>query len=92
VGELLPVLGGLLLGGLVFHLRPPGLRLPWLLAGAVVVGVLASWINGELEISPTFILVDVPLALVGAAIGGYVHDRVAASRSPEPGGRSTRLP
>jgi hypothetical protein len=76
VGELLPVLGGLLLGGLVFHLRGRGHRLPWVIVCAVIVGASASWVNGELEISVSFLAVDAPLALIGIAVGGYVHDRV----------------
>ena len=76
MGELLPVLGGLLLGGLVFHLRGRGHRLPWVIVSAVIVGALASWVYGELEISVSFLAVDVPLALLGILVAGYVHDRV----------------
>jgi hypothetical protein len=66
VGELLPILGGVIVGVGVTRLRPRGQRWPWLLAGGIVAGVLAAWVNGELEASVGFVIVDVPLATLSA--------------------------
>ncbi len=66
MGELLPILGGVIVGVGVTRLRPRGHRWPWLVAGGIVVGVVAAWVSGELAESLGFLLVDVPLATVVA--------------------------
>jgi hypothetical protein len=68
IGELLPVLGGVILGVVVRTRRPPGRRWPWNAAGSVIVGFLAALVNGELAESWAFLLVDIPAAAVGAMI------------------------
>jgi hypothetical protein len=47
-------------GALVFSARPPGRRIAWVLSGSIVVGALAAFASGELELSAGFLLIDVP--------------------------------
>jgi hypothetical protein len=77
VGELLPVLGGLLVGALLFQVRGPGRRLRPALVCAVLIGAATSWVNGELDLSVSFLGVDIPTASLGIAIGGRLRDRAA---------------
>jgi hypothetical protein len=74
MGELLPVVAGLILGLVVAGAQPQGDRLRWLLPASVVVGLLASLVSGELELSPAFLLIDIPLALIGMAAGVWLRD------------------
>ncbi len=80
MGELLPILGGVIVGVGVVRLRPTGRRRTWLLAGAVVAGVLAAWVNGELAASLGFLVVDVPLATLSAIAAGRLAELPAPAR------------
>lgn len=78
MGELLPIASGLVCG-LVLGLVRPGLRLPVGAALAVALGVLATILTGESEISWAFVLIDIPIvafsALVGLALARYARHR-----------------
>jgi hypothetical protein len=68
VEEIFPVGSGVVLGLVVAYLISGRLR-GWVLAvGAVAIGVTASWISGELEVSWLYILVDVAQALIAGAL------------------------
>ena len=68
MNELLPIAGGLLGGVLIARLRP-SLMLPAGVALAVVLGVVATVVSGELAISWAFLLVDVGGTGVAIATG-----------------------
>jgi hypothetical protein len=68
VQELVPIAFGLILGGALGFVRP-SIRLVVGAASAVVLGVLASAVTGELERSWGFVLIDIPLVAVSAAAG-----------------------
>jgi hypothetical protein len=85
MGELLPVIGGGALGLALGHVQPPGARWPWLTCGSIVVGALASWVNGELSVSASFLLLDVPAAAVSAIVVLRLPALTRATRSERPG-------
>jgi hypothetical protein len=87
LGEILPVIGGMVVGGVALRIGNARWRWAFIAIGSVVAGALASWVNGELEISLGFLLVDVPLALVGAGVVLYIGARVRspARGRPKPG-------
>ncbi len=66
--ELFPIFCGLLLGIGLGALRP-GIRLPVGAALSVVVGVLATALAGEFEVSWGFVLIDIPEVALAAFIG-----------------------
>jgi hypothetical protein len=68
MNEIFPVLGGLAVGFLLGLLRPR-LRLPVGIAAAVVLGTTATIISGEYKIGWEFLLIDIPLVGIAAAIG-----------------------
>ncbi|MFC7303734.1 hypothetical protein ACFQVC_05835 [Streptomyces monticola] len=68
MNELFPIASGLVLGAVLALVRP-GLRLLAGLAGAVLFGVLATFVSGEYLIGWEFLLVDVPLVALCAAAG-----------------------
>jgi hypothetical protein len=84
MGELLPILGGAIVGAVA--LTTPRGRWRWISVaiGSVVAGGLASLVNGELEISAGFLLVDVPLALLSALVVLYVSARLQAPARDDP--------
>lgn len=65
--ELVPFVGGLLLGSLLGLVRPR-MRLAFAVALSVVLGVVATVVTGEYRISWGFLLIDIPLAGCGAWI------------------------
>ena len=66
--EIFPVGSGVVLGLIVAYLISGRLR-GWVLAvGSVVIGVTASWISGELEVTWLYILVDVGQALIAGSL------------------------
>jgi hypothetical protein len=87
LGEILPVIGGMIVGAVALQIRSARWRWAFVAIGNVVAGALASFVNGELEISAGFLLVDVPLALVGAGVVLYIGARVRtpARGRPKPG-------
>jgi hypothetical protein len=68
VNEVVPLLGGAVLGYLVGGLRPHK-RLVVIAFLSVPVGICASAVTGELSISWEFVLVDIPLVALSAAVG-----------------------
>jgi hypothetical protein len=64
--ELFPILSGLALGAALGLLRP-GIRMPFGIAVAVVLGAIATIISGEYEISWAFLIIDIPLVWLTAA-------------------------
>jgi hypothetical protein len=68
VEEIFPVGSGVVWGLVVAYLISDRLR-GWVLAvGSVAIGVTASWISGELEVSWLYIVVDVGQALIAGAL------------------------
>jgi hypothetical protein len=65
VKEIVPLLSGAVLGYLVGGMRASK-RLAIALSLAIPLGIVASWVTGELSISWGFVLVDIPLVAVSA--------------------------
>ena len=81
--ELVPLVSGFAVGLALGALRP-SLRL-WVGAAlAVVLGVLATVVTGELETSWAFVLVDIPLVALASVCGLLVARRVSP-RATRPG-------
>ncbi len=68
MNEIFPVVAGAAVGAGVLRLAPRRLRLAALLALCVLVGLAASAISGELELSWGFVPVDVVEALVAGCL------------------------
>jgi len=68
MNELFPIFCGLLLGSGLGALRP-GIRLPIGAALSVIIGVLATALAGEFEVSWGFVLIDIPEVALAAFIG-----------------------
>lgn len=64
--ELFPILSGVALGAALGLLRP-GIRMPFGIAVAVVLGATATIISGEYKIGWEFLLIDIPLVGLTAA-------------------------
>jgi peptidoglycan/LPS O-acetylase OafA/YrhL len=84
--ELLPILGGFVLGALLHALRRRGraLRSITSVVGAAGLGVLAAFVSGELHASWGFALVDVGIVAV-AAVAGRVSSAAAGLASARRG-------
>ncbi len=80
MSELFPVVAGLLCGVLIGSMTTRR-RLTVGVASAVVAGVLATVLSGEWRLSWAFVLVDVSLVAMSAAVGVLVSRRVTARRS-----------
>lgn len=78
--ELIPFGSGLLLGCVLGLLRP-SLRLPVGTVLAVALGVMATVVTGESQISWSYVAIDIPLVAVGAVLG------VLAGRQVSPAAR-----
>ncbi len=79
MSELFPILSGLLVGALLGYFRPR-LRLLVGIPLAVVLGLLATMLSGEFEISWGFLLVDIPLVAISAAAGLVATRRIRIGR------------
>ncbi len=75
MSELFPILSGLLVGTVLGYFRPR-LRLLVGIPLAIVLGLLATTLSGEFEISWGFLLVDIPLVAVSAAAGLLATRRI----------------
>ncbi|MBY8976759.1 hypothetical protein KHP62_13125 [Rhodobacteraceae bacterium NNCM2] len=66
--EIIPVILGAIFGIATVTIPLPGPRTGWFIAGCVIAGALASWINGELEssLAGLFVSFDALLAWCGA--------------------------
>jgi hypothetical protein len=73
--ELLPIGLGLLLG-LALGTARPSIGRPQCAALAIALGVLASVVTGELEVSWGYVLVDIPLVAIAALVGQLATRRV----------------
>jgi hypothetical protein len=83
VGELFPIGCGVVLGALAGWLRPPW-RWPVTGALAIGLGVAATVVSGEAEISRAFVLIDIPMVAVAASVGFLlVHRLDRAARKEE---------
>ena len=66
--EIFPVGSGIVLGLVVAYLVSGRLR-GWILAaGSVLIGVMASWLSGELAVSWLYLLVDIGQVLIAGAL------------------------
>jgi hypothetical protein len=81
--ELFPFACGLLLGVTLGFVRP-AIRLPLGAGLAIVLGVLATVISGEFELSWGYLVFDIPLVGLAAFLGfmSARHLRPAPWRSP----------
>lgn len=77
MGEIFPLVGGLVIGLL---LRRGNMGRTVATIAALAVAVAATVLSGEFLISWGFLLVDIPLVLVSAAIGYLIWAAVAARR------------
>lgn len=75
MGELLPIISGLIVGGILGLLRP-SLRLPVGVALAVPLGVLATFLTGEHHVSWAFVLIDIPIVALSATAGLIMLQRL----------------
>jgi hypothetical protein len=87
MGELLPILTGLIVGG-ILGLIKPSIRLAIGIVLAVPLGVLATFLTGEHHISWAFVLIDIPIvgfsAIAGLALARWLGARGRArSAMPE---------
>jgi hypothetical protein len=82
VNEIVPFLGGLLIGLLY---RRGNLSRIWAATAALAVAIIATIISGEFLISWAFLLIDVPIVLVSAAIGYLAWTVVEARRTRDTG-------
>lgn len=73
--ELFPVVAGIVVG-LVLGLVRPSMRLRTGLPLAVLFGVAATVLSGEFKISWAYLLIDIPLVAVTAALTLLATQRV----------------
>ena len=80
--ELIPLGAGLLVGGALGMVRSTRLRAVLLPLLALVVGALASWVNGELlsEWWALFVSFDALVVWLGAITAFALVDRIARTR------------
>ncbi len=77
MGEVLPVLGGLLAGSIIaYNVRAWRSRLASMIAASVAVGVLAAWVSGELAESFAFLAIDIPGAFLAVLVAVLTCDRL----------------
>jgi len=69
--EMLPVVAGVLLAAAMLQWGPTEARGRVVLSivTALVVGVIAATVSGEISESPAFVLVDAVFTLIAAAVG-----------------------
>jgi hypothetical protein len=67
VTEAVPVFSGGLLG-LVMGYFSPSVRLPAVALFSILLGICASAVTGELSISWTYVLIDIPLVALSATV------------------------
>jgi hypothetical protein len=74
MNELLPIVGGLVLGVLLTLVQRPRLRVALGVLGAFATGFLATVASGEYRIGWEYLLFDVPLSALSAT-GAYLTVR-----------------
>ena len=70
--EVFPVLAGIALGFAAFTLRSAWFRGAVIGILGVAIGVVASWISGELAVSSLYVLVDAGQVIVAAFLTGVL--------------------
>ena len=83
--ELVPLSFGLLLGCLLGFVRS-SLRLPVGAMLAIALGVIATAVTGEASISWAFVLVDIPIVGIAAALGVLAGRRPSSMPRRAPAG------
>ena len=78
--ELFPIVAGLVCGMVLGSLTARR-RVLVGLAFSVVAGVLATVVSGEWRISWAFLLIDIPLVAVSAAVGDLLSRSVVLRRA-----------
>jgi len=79
VDEVFPLLGGIVVG-LVCSQVPLRLSRWMVLLLAVVVGLTASYISGELAVDWRFVLIDIGEVLLAAATARMIVGRISKTR------------
>lgn len=64
--EIFPVFSGVVLGFIVARMSSGQTRTAVLIVASLALGLCASWISGELAVSPWYALVDVAQVLIAA--------------------------
>jgi hypothetical protein len=82
VEELFPIGCGVVLGAFAGWLRPPW-RWPVTGALAIALGVTATVVSGEAEISWAFVLIDIPMVAVAASVGFLLVHRLGRATRKE---------
>jgi len=73
--EVFPVLAGIALGLATCTLRRAWLRVAVVAILGVALGVVASWISGELAVSRLYLIADAAQVMVAAALTGILVRR-----------------
>lgn len=78
MNEIFPTIGGLLLGRLLFELRP---RIRWGVGAilTLIIGAVATWASHEFLLGWQFLCVDVSIVSVSAAAGFVASARRRSS-------------
>jgi hypothetical protein len=79
--ELLPIIGGLLIGSTIGYIRPE-IRVRVVIVLALVIGLTATVVSGEYKVSGSFLLVDVSLVLVSATVAFRTVRSAVVGRNP----------
>ena len=82
MNEIFPFLGGLLIGLLY---RRGTLSRVWAAVAAFMVAIIATIISGEFLISWAFLLIDIPIVVISAAIGYLAWSLVEARKTRDTG-------
>ncbi len=78
--ELQPIFSGVLLGSLLGYVRP-SLRVRLGVASALVLGAIATILSGEILVAGWYVLIDVSLVAVSAAVALTLVHRLRWVRS-----------
>jgi hypothetical protein len=82
VQELVPIFGGVAVGVLLAGLRPRHLAPGLVAAVSLAIGVAASFVSGEIEVSPAFVLWDTTQCVLAAVATGACVEGARRSREP----------
>ena len=75
IGEMLPIMTGIVLGSIMGYFRPPVRPLVGVLL-AVLLGAAAVVLSGEFRLNWGYLLVDVPLVAISAKLSKSVVRRL----------------
>jgi hypothetical protein len=65
---MLPVFSGVVLGLVIVRMQSGSLRNALLIIAGLALGFCASWMSGELGVSPWFVVVDTTQVVVAATL------------------------